>query len=184
MYVHQYNDNNVTDIYFSLLKICSYYNELGDFFNFPVKLNEQDINFLESTDDGENGHSKEEPAFNLLQNEAPHIGNEQPGNLIMDDNVLMDKPIENEEIVEEKGIEKEEEECKQKHPLLFDPDNNEEQRENHLGTFNILVTGRPGVGKSTIINLILGEKRCRENQGRTVTKKIVKYVHKKYPLCL
>ena len=61
VYVHQYNDNNVTDIYFSLLKICSYYNELGDFFNFPVKLNEQDINVFD-------------------------------GDLLMDDNVLMDKP--------------------------------------------------------------------------------------------
>ena len=191
VYVHQYDDDNVTEIYFSLLKICSYYNELGDFFNFPVKLNEKDINFLESTDDGENGQNKDEaPAFNLLQNEAPHIGNEQNGNLLMDDNnVLMDKPIENVDVVEEKEKEiqkekdKKEEQGNMKHPFLFDPDNDED-RENHLGTFNILVTGRPGVGKSTIINLILGEKRCRENQGRTVTRKIVKYVHKKYPLCL
>ena len=214
VYVHQYNDENVTDIYFSLLKICSYYNELGDFFNFPVKLNEKDIHFLESNDESEatsgggngngngSGNKEEAPAFNLLlQNEAPHIGNEQGGDLLIEDNintnnnnnivdsnVLIDKPIDIGDVAEDKMLPKEDEDKKEeavskKHPFLFDPDNDEE-RENHLGTFNILVTGRPGVGKSTIINLILGEKRCRENQGRTVTRKIVKYVHKKYPLCL
>ena len=51
-----------------------------------------------------------------------------------------------------------------------------------LGTINFLVTGRPGVGKSTFINLSLGEKRTREGRGQCVTSKIVKYFHNKYPI--
>lgn len=51
-------------------------------------------------------------------------------------------------------------------------------------TFNILVIGRPGCGKSTLINLILNEKRAREGIGFSITKLISQYAHKKYPITL
>jgi uncharacterized protein (DUF697 family)/GTP-binding protein EngB required for normal cell division len=41
IFVEQYNENNVMEVYICLLKICSYYNELGDSFQFP-KVDKQD----------------------------------------------------------------------------------------------------------------------------------------------
>ena len=49
-------------------------------------------------------------------------------------------------------------------------------------TFNILVIGRPGSGKSTLINLLLNERKAREGIGESVTKVVSKYVHDKYPI--
>ena len=55
----------------------------------------------------------------------------------------------------------------------------------YLFTINILVSGRPGSGKSTLINRILGKERCYAKKGEgTVTKRIIKYIHEKYPLVL
>ena len=53
---------------------------------------------------------------------------------------------------------------------------------NYKATINILVMGRTGCGKSTLINLLLDEKRAREGIGYSITKLYTQYVHKKYPI--
>ena len=51
--------------------------------------------------------------------------------------------------------------------------------------FNIMLFGCSGVGKSTFINTILGEKRAFEDSGKSsVTYRNNYYVHKKYPIKL
>ena len=42
----------------------------------------------------------------------------------------------------------------------------EDDDQNFLARLNILVCGRAGVGKSTLINKILNEKRCREGSDK------------------
>ena len=55
----------------------------------------------------------------------------------------------------------------------------------YLFTINILLCGRPGAGKSTLINRILGKERSYAKIGSdTVTSNIIKYIHEKYPLVL
>ena len=47
---------------------------------------------------------------------------------------------------------------------------------------NIGVCGRAGSGKSTFLNVILGEKRCLEGQGQSVSTFMTNYSHPKYPI--
>ena len=55
----------------------------------------------------------------------------------------------------------------------------------YLFTINILLCGRPGAGKSTLINNILGKEKSLAKLGsNTITTNIVKYIHEKYPLVL
>ena len=49
-------------------------------------------------------------------------------------------------------------------------------------TFNILILGRPGSGKSTLINLLLNKRKAREGIGDSITTMVSKYVHDKYPI--
>ena len=51
-----------------------------------------------------------------------------------------------------------------------------------LQTFNILICGGAGVGKSTFINQFLQEKRAKEGEGLSVTHEITNYLHSKYPI--
>ena len=58
----------------------------------------------------------------------------------------------------------------------------EENINKYKATINILVMGRTGSGKSTLINLLLEEQRAREGLGYSITKLYSQYVHKKYPI--
>ena len=55
----------------------------------------------------------------------------------------------------------------------------------HLFTFNILVCGRPGAGKSTLINKILRKEKCYAMQGESsLTQRVVKYISEEYPILI
>ena len=55
----------------------------------------------------------------------------------------------------------------------------------HSFTFNILVCGRPGCGKSLLINCILGKLKCFSGKGTSsLTNHVVKYIHDKLPLII
>ena len=45
-------------------------------------------------------------------------------------------------------------------------------------TLNFFVIGKPGSGKSTLINLLLNEKRAKESTGKNTTDRIIKYIKK------
>ena len=45
-------------------------------------------------------------------------------------------------------------------------------------TLNFFVTGKPGSGKSSLINLLLNEKRAKESTGKNTTNKIMKFIKK------
>ena len=60
--------------------------------------------------------------------------------------------------------------------------NKEKKKVKYISTFNMLVLGRPGCGKSTLINLLLNERKAKEGIGDSVTKVVSKYVHEQYPL--
>ena len=66
---------------------------------------------------------------------------------------------------------------------LLDKDN--KLMTKYLFTFNILLCGKPGGGKSTLINRILGQKKAYAGKGSsTLTLKIVKYISDKYPIVI
>ncbi len=49
-------------------------------------------------------------------------------------------------------------------------------------TFNILICGKAGVGKSSFINQFLNEKLAKEGEGLSVTQEITNYIHPKYKI--
>lgn len=53
---------------------------------------------------------------------------------------------------------------------------------NNFSTFNILICGRPGSGKSTFINGMIKTMICKSGKGGECSKRIVKYIHRKLPI--
>lgn len=53
---------------------------------------------------------------------------------------------------------------------------------NDTGKINVLIAGRSGVGKSTLINAIFGRKMAEVGQGRPVTKNTREITHEGVPL--
>ena len=51
-----------------------------------------------------------------------------------------------------------------------------------IQTFNILICGKAGTGKSTFINQFFQEKVAKEGEGLSVTHEITSYTHPKYPI--
>ncbi len=51
-------------------------------------------------------------------------------------------------------------------------------------SFNILICGPVGVGKSSFINQFLQEKQAKEGERLSVTHEIAKYIHSKYPITI
>lgn len=48
--------------------------------------------------------------------------------------------------------------------------------------FNILICGISGVGKSTFVNMFQKSKRSKEGEGSSITDKIIRFTHPKYPI--
>ena len=60
---------------------------------------------------------------------------------------------------------------------IFLPDS--KNIENNLNyTLNFFVTGKPGTGKSALVNLLLNRKRAKERTGKNTTNKIIKFTKK------
>ena len=59
-----------------------------------------------------------------------------------------------------------------------------EEAERKIGRFNILIAGRTGVGKSTLINEVFQGKLAATGQGRPVTTKTREYTKKGVPLAI
>ena len=55
---------------------------------------------------------------------------------------------------------------------------------NNLHSFNILICGPAGVGKSSFINQFLQEKQAKEGEGMSVTHDITKYYHPKHSITI
>ena len=55
---------------------------------------------------------------------------------------------------------------------------------NHSQTFNILICGPAGVGKSSFINQFLQDKTAKEGEGLAVTQQITCYFHPIYPISI
>lgn len=49
-------------------------------------------------------------------------------------------------------------------------------------TINILVCGRPGVGKSTFINVLIKSMICKASKGGECSSRIIKYIHRDFPI--
>ena len=75
-----------------------------------------------------------------------------------------------------------------KFPKKFMDDNLMQKDINEIitkfSTFNILICGRPGAGKSSFINFIIKAMICKAGHGGELSKRIIKYIHREYPLTL
>lgn len=143
-------DTDIRAIYMRLFKISSYYNQLGDTFNFPLS-----VDFCNMID--EKGNNEDEtPIANIVINSP----NAKEAITLCENKYKVGQK----ETITKKAI------------TLFES--------NYTHRINFLVIGRPGSGKSAFINKILGEKRALEKAGKSVTSKILKYNHSKYPISI
>lgn len=60
---------------------------------------------------------------------------------------------------------------------------------NHLFKLNMIITGKPGVGKSTLVNILLDNIKTKQSrndftQNKSTTQFISKYYHAKHPLII
>ena len=55
---------------------------------------------------------------------------------------------------------------------------------NYEHTINLMMCGRKRAGKSSLVNLLLGEEVSYADSGNSITKGILEYKHKKYNLCI
>ena len=53
---------------------------------------------------------------------------------------------------------------------------------NSIFSFNIMVLGRPGVGKSTFINKMINAMICKAGMGGECSSRIIKYLHRIFPI--
>jgi len=66
--------------------------------------------------------------------------------------------------------------------IYLDDKNKNGYKAGYKATINVLVIGRPGGGKSTLINLLLNENKARVGIGMSITKLYSKYIHREYPI--
>ncbi len=52
----------------------------------------------------------------------------------------------------------------------------------HLFTFNILVLGKPGSGRRTLINKLLGKKKLYSHFFESPNKNVIKFIHEQFPI--
>ena len=52
----------------------------------------------------------------------------------------------------------------------------------HIFSFNIVILGRPGAGKSSFINKMINSVICKAGIGGECSSRIIKYLHRKYPI--
>jgi predicted GTPase len=55
---------------------------------------------------------------------------------------------------------------------------------NYEHTINLMMCGRKRAGKSSLVNILLGEEVSYADSGNSITKGIREYKHKKYNLCI
>jgi GTP-binding protein EngB required for normal cell division len=53
---------------------------------------------------------------------------------------------------------------------------------NSIFSFNIMVLGRPGVGKSSFINKMINAMICKAGMGGECSSRIIKYLHRVFPI--
>ena len=53
---------------------------------------------------------------------------------------------------------------------------------NQIFSFNIVILGRPGAGKSSFINKMINSVICKAGIGSECSSRIIKYLHRKYPI--
>ena len=53
---------------------------------------------------------------------------------------------------------------------------------NSIFSFNIIVLGRPGVGKSSFINKMINSMICKAGMGGECSSRIIKYLHRIFPI--
>ena len=62
--------------------------------------------------------------------------------------------------------------------IVFPKIDDDNMEFNLKNTLNFFVIGKPGTGKSALVNLLINEKKAKESSGKNTTNKIIKFVKK------